>query len=423
MGCAPKKKLSVAYAFLGHLYEHYENTLFSFIAPFIGAIFCTQSDSEISRTFIYVAVAAGFITRPFGALLFSWIGDRYGRKKALLYSVTLCIFPSTLIGIIPTYASIGIWSAILLMLARFLQGLTIGGGFYATLTFVSESTSASKKNFFLGITLSMGFVGAILGTLLSSYFMSDTFGSWGWRIPFFIGSVYGVLFLFFNRFIAETNEWETAEHSTAKVPFIEAIAIYPRNILATLLFGMGLLVPFYVVASWLPGYIMDIFHFDIAHNLWISSLLMATSGIGMVLFGWMLTWVPPKTMIILSSALGLVVSFLLFEAIDTHHYNLILAIQFLVSAQTALQIAPGVSIIQNLFPTKYQFSGFAVPFSLGQAILIGSTPLLCELLAQYTKPANVAYLLVLSVVLVLVGTFLAQPVEKAAGLLKKAVSA
>jgi MFS family permease len=412
MGSVTKKRLSVIYACLGHVYEHYENTLFAFIAPFIGVMFCAPSDGGVSRTFIYIAVAAGFITRPFGALLFSWIGDRYGRRKAMLYSVTFCIFPSTLIGIIPTYASIGIWSAIILVLARFLQGITLGGGFYATLTFVSESSTISKKNFFLGLTLSMGFLGAILGTLLSSYFISDAFGSWGWRIPFFIGSLYGLIFLYFNKFITETKEWEISEHSKAKVPFVEAIALYPRNILATFLFGMGLLVPFYVVASWLPGYMMDTFHLDIAHSLCISSLLMATSGLGMILFGWMLTWVSSKTMLMISSALGLIVFFLLLRALHTHHYTLIVAIQFLVAIQTSLQTAPGISLIQNLFPTKYQFSGFAVPFSLGQAILVGSTPLLCETIAKRTDPANVSYLLLLSIIFVIAGIVLAEPIKK-----------
>jgi MHS family proline/betaine transporter-like MFS transporter len=408
-----KNKQSISFAILGHIYEHYENTLFSFIAPFVASIFFSPSGTKMSRIGIYVAVAAGFLMRPFGAIFFSWIGDKYGRKKALIYSVTFCVIPSTLIGLLPSYAMIGKWSSAVLILSRLLQGISIGGGFYATLTFVSESGNASKKNLFLGITLSMGFLGAILGTLSSSYFMSKSFGTWGWRIPFLIGGVYGICLFLLRNLVKESREWETSEHSNHSIPFIEAVKLYPRNIIAILLFGMGLLIPFYLVVSWLPGHIIDTFHLSTSHNLVVSSLLMLTSGIAMIVFSWLTTWIKLKTMIVGSCIMGVISFFLLFKAINTQSYSLILFTQFFVAILTSLQSAPAIILIQKLFPTKYKFSGFAVPFSIGQATLIGSTPLLCEIISTHTNnPANVCYLLLLTVILVLTATLLAHPTKE-----------
>jgi len=407
-----KNKRSITYALLGHIYEHYENTLFSFIAPFIASIFFANIATKTSRIGIYVAVAAGFLMRPVGALLFSWIGDKYGRKKALIYSVTFCVIPSTLIGFLPSYAMIGIWSSALLVLSRLLQGISVGGGFYATLTFVSETSDTAKKNLFLGVTLSMGFLGAILGTLCSSYFMSDRFPDWGWRIPFLIGAVYGIALFFLRNLVKESKAWETSEHAQSKIPFFEALKLYPRNIIATLFFGMALLIPFYLVASWLPGHIMDTFHLSTSENLMVSALLMLTSGLGVIGFSWLLTWMKPKTMLIVSFFMGIVAAILLFQGIQTNHYKLILGMQFFIAIYTALQGAPAMALIQILFPIKYKFSGFAVPFSVGQAALIGSTPLLCEVISKKTEnPANVAYLLLFALVLVIIGTLLAKPVK------------
>lgn len=408
-----RNKKSISFAILGHIYEHYENTLFSFIAPFIASVFFAHSNTQISRIGIYLAVAAGFFIRPFGAIFFSWIGDKYGRRKALIYSVTFCVIPSTLIGFLPTYATIGVWSSILLILSRLLQGISVGGGFYATLTFVSEAGNPAKRNLLLGVTLSMGFLGAILGTLCSSYFMSNSFGSWGWRIPFVIGAIYGAVLFYLRKLVKENKSWEKSEHSTSAIPFLEAIKVYPKNITAILLFGMGLLMPFYLVASWLPGHIMDSFHLSTSHNLFISSLLMLTAGLGIVLFSWLSRWIKAKTMLMSSCIMGIVAFFLLFKAIDTQNYHLVLFTQFFVSILTALQTTSGIILIQTLFPMKYKFSGFAVPFSVGQATFVGSTPLLCEIISIYTKtPANIAYLLLLSVFLVLIGTLFSHSVKK-----------
>jgi len=261
----------------------------------------------------------------------------------------------------------------------------------------------------------MGFLGAILGTICSSYFMSNSFGTWGWRIPFLIGAIYGGALFFSRNIVKESSLWKNSEHSNHSIPFIEAIKLYPKNILATLLFGMGLLIPFYLVASWLPGHIMDTFHLSTSYNLFISSLLMLITGIGMILFSWLTTWLRLKTMLVGASIMGTISFFLLFKAIETQNYPLVLLTQFFVAILTSLQSAPAIILIQKLFPIKYKFSGFAIPFSIGQAALVGSTPLLCEIISTHTNnPANVSYLLLFSVILILMSIFLSQPIKEIA---------
>jgi MHS family proline/betaine transporter-like MFS transporter len=403
-----KTRQSVAYTIFSHIYEHYENSLFSFVAPFLAAAFFSHEDG--ARTGMFYALATSVFMRPVGAIIFSWVGDKYGRRKALTYCIGLYAFSAVLIAFLPSYASVGPWASFGLIVVRVFQGISVGGGFYATLTLISEADSVSKRNVLLGFSLSMGFFGALIGTMCAKFSMEPDLPYYAWRIPFIIGAIYGVLLFYFRRAIQESTAWEKAEHSHFLVPFLEAFKDHSRNIVAVLLFGMAMLSPFYVITAWLPSKLGDIFQLHASDSLVTTARLMVVCGVCIVFFSWLVTWIKPKIMLIFGCFFCLFCFFAFSYALEKLDYSLIVMSQYLITISTAIFSAPTFLLIQKLFPIRYKFSGFAVPFAVGQAVFLGPTPLMCEKIVETTgRVADSAYLLLVSIALIALATYLAKP--------------
>lgn len=404
-----KTKQSVSYAIASHVYEHYENSLFSFVAPFLSAAFFSHASDE-SRMGIFYTLAISVFMRPVGAFFFSWVGDKHGRRKALTYCMGLYMASAIFIAALPTYEDIGEWASIGLIFVRIFQGISVGGGFYATLTLISESDSASKRNFLLGLALSMGFLGALIGTLFAQFAMKPDFPSYAWRVPFIIGAVCGALLFYYRNAIQESIVWEKAEHSHLRVPFFEAFKDHSSNVIAVLLFGMALLSPFYVVTAWLPSKLADIFQVHASDSLLTTASFMVLCGIGIVFFSWLSTWIKPKVMLVFGCCFGVVCTIFFVYALETLDHSLIVISQYLITFCTAILSAPTFLLIQKLFPIRYKFSGFAIPFAVGQAIFLGPTPIFCKHIVSITgRLADSAYVIVISIAFVALATYLAKP--------------
>ena len=406
-------KNSVRYAILCHIYEHYENSLFSFTAPFIATVFFPETDLVSAKLGIYMALTAGFLMSPFGATIFSWIGDRYGPRTSMIYAIFLSIIPMMLVGLLPGYSTLGSLSPFILLVARIAQGISIGGAFFATVTFIAEVSSPARRNINMGILLSMGFVGSLLGTLLMAFFRMSCMPSYMWRFAFLLGGVFGVsLYLFRGKF-QESNAWKKAEKSEARVPFFHAVVECPRNIASVFLFGGSLLIPFYIAVTWLPGYLAEALHIQDTFNLMVSSSLLLITGLGMIVFCWLATFLNLKKMLYWSAASIVLPVFLIYSGLKNHHYGLLLGAQIIIAIYTSFQGAAAFLLIQKLFPVKYKYSGFAIPFALGKSIFTMSVPMVAELILKKTGSAhNITYLLIFSSLLILLGTVMAHPFQE-----------
>jgi len=401
-----KRQKSIIYAIAGHIYEHYESTLFAFFGPLIAfQFFPPAENSKETMLGVYAAIAAGFWMRPFGAAFFSWVGDKYGRRKAVIYSFASSVIPAIIIAILPGYTTLGYYSPVILIICRLFQGASIGGAFYGTITFVGESSPKHKQNINTGILLSMGFFGALLGTSISSGSTMSFMPEWAWRIPFLFGAVYGIFLYIYKGYMEESETWKQSEKSKFAIPFIHAITHYPRNITAVFLFGAALLVPFYIAASWMSGHIKTTFYLDDSYVLLLSSAMMLLCGILMVFFCWITTYVCPKKLLYYSFILNLIIAIAFYFALSYQSLPLIIACQSLIAVLTAFQGGPVFLMIQKMFPAKYKYSGFAVPFSIGQAIFTGTTPYISEKIAlSSSNNSNITYMIIVSMIFIFIGT-------------------
>ena len=240
---------------VGNMLEWYDFALFGFFARQIGAHFFPASDPTASLLAAYGTFAAGFLMRPIGGALFGWIGDRFGRKQALIWSVLAMAFPSFLIGVLPDVRSIGIAAPILLLLFRLLQGLAVGGEYMASAVFLVEGAEPGRR----GWMGSWGPFGASAGTLLGSAagaivnatMSPEAVMAYGWRIPFIVGLGVGLGGLAIRRHYVE----RVPHQAPAKSPLGEAFRLHWRTMLHLIALVAGISVGFYTtfvyVATWL----------------------------------------------------------------------------------------------------------------------------------------------------------------------------
>jgi MFS transporter, MHS family, proline/betaine transporter len=245
----------IAAGVVGNMLEWYDFALFGFFAPQIGAHFFPAHDPTSSVLAAFGTFAAGFVMRPVGGALFGWIGDRYGRKQALIGSVMAMAFPSFLVALLPGAASIGLLAPILLILLRLIQGIAVGGEYMASAVFLVEGAEPGRR----GWMGSWGPWGASAGTLLGSAagavvnlaLPPEAVLAWGWRIPFALG----VLVAFGGLWIRRNYVERVPQQMPAKSPVGEAFRSHGRTMLHLVVLIAGLSVGFYTTfvysATWL----------------------------------------------------------------------------------------------------------------------------------------------------------------------------
>ena len=244
------KKRIIAAGIIGNVIEYYDFALIGFLAVMMGKLFFPSDDPFLSLLGSFGAFAAGMIMRPVGAAVFGHIGDRVGRRFALMASLMLMALPTFLIGFLPTYAQIGIMAPILLVGLRMIQGLSVGGEYASSIVYLVEQSSPNRQNLYgsfvsVGAKIGMGLGSALCGGLLW-YLGEDAMGDWGWRIPFIFSIVIAAAGLYLRRNL--TDNYQPHEDKT-----IPLVAIFRHH---KKLFGK-----FLVVASviWMVYYTLFIY--------------------------------------------------------------------------------------------------------------------------------------------------------------------
>src|SRR4051794_41702884 len=230
---------------IGNLVEWYDFYAYAAFALYFAGSFFPGSDPIVQQLNAAILFAVGFIVRPIGGWLFGHLADHYGRRTALMLSVLLMCFGSLMIAVTPTYASIGIGAPVLLGLARMIQGLSLGGEYGTSATYLTEVADEKHRGFYSSfqyVTLIGGQLCAILVLLLlQQVFLTPVqLKAWGWRIPFVIGALLAVVALLMRRNLHETDDYLAAKKIGArKTSSIAALAKCPREVLVVVGLTMG----------------------------------------------------------------------------------------------------------------------------------------------------------------------------------------
>lgn len=274
---------AVKAAALGNAMEWFDFGVYSYIAVTLGKVFFPSGNPTAQLLATFGAFAAAFLVRPLGGMVFGPLGDRIGRQKVLALTMIMMAAYTFAIGLIPSYATIGVGAPVLLLAARLVQGFSTGGEYAGASTFIAEYAPDKRRGFF-GSWLEFGTLAGYIGgaglvTLMTALLSTDDLLSWGWRVPFLIAGPMGIVGLYLRMRLEETPafaaELEKSEAGRPKVPLREMVTGQWR----TLLLCMGLVLVFnvtdYMLLSYMPSYLTSELKYDETHGLLVVLGVMA----------------------------------------------------------------------------------------------------------------------------------------------------
>ncbi|HTO79361.1 MAG TPA: MFS transporter, partial [Methylocystis sp.] len=365
----------------GNVMEWYDFGVYGFFAAAIGAQFFPAHDPSTSLLASFGVFAVGFIARPLGGLLFGHIGDRLGRRAAVVSSVVLMIIPTLLMALLPTYGQIGVVAPILLVLLRLAQGLAVGGEYTTSMVLLVEEAQPSRRGF-VGSFAPFGALGGLLlgsavgATLLA--ILPETAASWGWRLAFFSGLLIGlVVFLIRRRLPPDEKILQTEQ--ARKSPLGEAFRTQWRTILKVVGFTLGHGVGFYLCFVYLSTWLKEQHQVPSSTALTLNSIAIFCMLIFTPLAGALSDRIGRKPVLIVGAA-GLALSaWPLFWFINTPHVAAILAGQCAFALFLSCNGA-GPAFLVEAFPKHVRCSGLSVAYNLAQSVFGGTVPMVAVFL-------------------------------------------
>ena len=368
--------LAIVAASSGNLVEWFDFYVYAFTALYFSSSFFPNSDPTVQLLQTAGVFAAGFLMRPIGGWLFGRIADRTGRKSSMLISVSMMCFGSLMIAVLPTYAQIGSWAPLLLLVARLIQGLSVGGEYGTTATYMSEVALRGRRGFFssfqyvtlIGGQLLAVLVIVIMETLLDKQQITD----WGWRIPFVIGAVAAVVSIFLRRTMTETQKTEVIKSDKAG-SLRELFRNHTPAFLTVLGYTAGGSLIFYTFTTYMQKYLVNTVHMPVKTASYIMTVALFLYMCMQPLFGALSDRIGRRSSMLMFGALGTLCTVPILSTLQ-YVTNPILAGVLIVAALAIVSFYTSISGIvkAEMFPPEVRALGVGLAYALGNAIFGGS---------------------------------------------------
>jgi metabolite-proton symporter len=360
----------------------------------------------------FATYAVGFAARPVGAAIFGHWGDRIGRKATLISTLMLMGIASMLIGVLPTYGSVGFLAPTLLVLLRIVQGIGVGGEWGGSVTLSMEWGDPKRRGFIASLPQLGVPIGLLLATGCVSLFTGITgsaFESWGWRIPFLLSAVLIGIGLWVRLGVMESPLFarEREEKKVERTPVIEVIKRNPREILLSALLRMSEQMPFYIFTVFILEYGTKDLGFS---KNFVTNSVMAAAGLSLImvpLFGHLSDKLGRKRVYIAGAAVTFAWAIPYFLLLDTGSTALVFLAIFLSLIPHDIQYGPQAALIAESFPTRLRYSGAGIGYQLASVVAGGPAPLLAAyLLHTFNSAMPIAVYIMLGAIVTIVATIL-----------------
>ena len=368
-------------ALAGTSIEWYDFFLYGAAA---ALIFPTAFFGEIPETTALIlsllTFAAGFIARPIGGIIFGHFGDRVGRKKTLIAALMLMGISSTLIGLLPTYAMIGVTAPILLTLLRFAQGLAIGGQWGGAMLLVTESAPSNQRGYYGAFAQAGAPIGVILANLAlivtSALVSEEFFNTWGWRIPFLASAVLILISMYIQLNLEDTkafkalatNSDNSSNEKVKSSPVVEAIRRYPKRIMLAAGAFLSVQVTFYILIAFMLAY--GVSSANMARDDMLIAVLIGCAI--MVPLQFMFSSYSDrngrKGIFMLGAILSGIWAFAIFPLVDTGNFWLIVLALTFGLIFLAMMYGPQAAFFTELFSTEVRYSGATLGYQFGAIV-------------------------------------------------------
>ncbi len=373
-----KRRLrSIVGGSIGNLVEWYDWYAYAFFSVYFAPAFFPGSDQTAQLLNTAGIFAVGFLMRPVGGWIFGRIADRQGRKKAMTISVLLMSFGSLVIACIPSYHTIGIIAPILLFTARMIQGLSVGGEYGTSATYLSEMATSDRRGFYSSfqyVTLIGGQLLAVaLQLVLQKWLLSDEeLKDWGWRIPFIIGALLSAVAFYIRSNLDETKSFEHIKKDKQRGTLSHLLE-YPRAVLLVIGLTMGGTLAFYTYSVYMQKFLVNTAGLAKGQVTWISFFSLLIFALVQPLLGLLSDKVGRKPLLIAFGILGTITTVPLLTALSTvdSPYTAF------VMVMCGLLIVSGYSSINavvkaELFPAEVRALGVGLPYALAAAVFGGT---------------------------------------------------
>jgi MFS family permease len=392
---------TLALSSLGSALEYYDFTVFVFFAAVIGQVFFPPETPEwLRQAQAFAIFAVGFLVRPVGGVVIAHFGDKYGRKKLFMLTIFLMAVPTLLIGLLPTYAVAGIWAPILLLAMRVLQGLAVAGEVPGSAVFVTEHVPGRRvgvacASLFGALYLGL-FLGSLAGAVTSAYLDKEALHSYGWRLAFIVGGLFGLVSVYLRRFLDETPLFEQLRETkqlAKTVPIKEVI----KNHLAAcfLVVGLAFLLSevITVLFQFMPTFLQTHYKVPKATVFQANTVAIVVLAVMNPAWGWLGDRIGLGRALALGALCTAVVTTWFFSQLGTiaaGERSLLTAWTIVAIPAGFIGLIPGLAAV--VFPTAVRFTGFAFPYNLGAALFAGLTPLAVTYVVQAFGPGAPVYL-------------------------------
>jgi MHS family proline/betaine transporter-like MFS transporter len=405
---------AVASCAVGQVFELFDFAVYGFLAAALGRAFFPSSDPMTSLLSTFATFGVGFLTRPLGAVVIGHYGDRHGRKRALVFTIGVMALATGCTGLIPGYATIGVWAPILLLACRLLQGFSTGGEWGGSVAFLVEYAPPQRRGLFASIQQCATAVGVLSASLAAglarSSFDDATFFAWGWRLPFLLGFILGPIGYYLRTMVAETPIFtrQEADGAVPATPLREALTTYRGQVLAA--FGVNVVgvAVNYVLLVFMTTFAAQQLHIDLGLALYSTTLANIIYGVLTPFIGAASDRYGRKPFFYACSIASVVFAypaFLLLTTIGTI-WGLVL-VQAVAGVVLALCTGVLPSMLAEMFPTRVRYSAISIGYGFAATIFGGFAPFIATFLVTATGSpmAPSAYLIVAGLISAVALTF------------------
>lgn len=376
---------TLSLAALGGALEFYDFIIFVFFAVVIGELFFPADIPEWLRQFQTFGIfAAGYLARPLGGIIMAHFGDLIGRKRMFTLSILLMALPTLMIGLLPTYAVLGIGAPLALLGLRILQGAAIGGEVPGAWVFVAEHVPARRVGLACG-TLTAGLtagilLGSLIATAVNKNLTPAEVSEWGWRVPFLLGGIFGIVAMYLRRWLHETPVFAEMQANKAlaeELPLKTVLRSHKGSVVISMLLTWLLSAGIVVVILMTPTYLQKVHGISPADALTANSLAILALTLGCIVYGRLIDALGSGPTFMLGSLL-------LAGSSYAFYHSLVEGTEQLVPLYMLAGFAVGIVgavpyVMVNAFPAVVRFSGLSFSYNVAYAIFGGLTPMLVTL--------------------------------------------
>lgn len=375
---------------IGNFIEWYDFAVYGYFATVIATQFFPSDNRVASLLATFAVFAVAFFMRPVGAFVFGYYGDRIGRRTTLAAAVILMGISTLMIGVLPTYSQIGILAPVLLVVARVLQGLSAGGEWSGSAAFMVEYAPSDKRALFGSwqqFSIVAGLLaGSAIGSLLGVVMTEEALNAWGWRVPFILGVLVGLIGLYLRLRIEETPAFREVEQKeeVAEAPITSSFTTGRSATLTAVGFTMAWTVSYYVLLTYMPTFLTE--------NLGIPlTLALASNAIGLGVLALLTPFtailsdrIGRKPLLAIFAGLMALLTLPLFLLISTGTLVFVILGQILFGIIIAFSAGPGPAAMVEMFPTNIRYSALGISYNLAVAAFGGTAPFIATFLVSRT---------------------------------------